>query len=401
MILRLRENPQKILILFWFFYFSVFIFSYSSLGANSPIVSYSDLVKEANSLDNPYFRLRYFASAASFFPVLLVSPRSLLRSPCTIFILCSSLLGIFLFANTGSFLVAISAPVAAISAFSLASTLQYLQAKKICIILPFSVLFTLPAIGALILGLNEFVYNTYYGRARLLLGFVHPKEAAGCLFFVYILILTNLNTISSLDNLKMKKFHNIIASIFPFIFLVIGSRTTALLAFGYAIALFIPKIKPLYLRNIISTYLLLLGSIALGFATSVPVFVSYINQVSSNRLDVWGSYLEGSVKLGKSASGITSALDNSYLNILFDSSFIGLSVYLIFMSSLFIFLLRKDYVGTLLPSSPRFSPSIFLLFILMAGITDSGLTSPTSINFISAWALLFAILISPQTVARH
>jgi hypothetical protein len=401
MIIKLRANLQGILILFWFLYFLVFIVSYSILGASGPVDSYADLAKGANSVDNPFFRMRYFASVASLLPLFLVRPRSLLRAPCSIFFLCSSLLGLFLFANTRSFLLGISAPVATISAISLANSLQYLQGKKVNIILPFILLFALPAIGAFMLGLNEFVYNNYYGRGRLLLGFVHPKEAAGCLFFVYTVILSNLNNIASLNNFKLKKIHSLITSVFPFIFLVIGSRTTALLAFGYAFALFIPKIKPIYLRSFIATNIVLLGTIAMVIASSMPGVYSFLNQASSNRLDLWGSYLEGSIALGKSASGVSSALDNSFLNILFDSSSIGLAVYMLFMSFLFIFLSRKDYVATILPSSPRVSPSILLFFILIAGLTDSGLTSPSSINFISAWALLFAILIRPTAEDEH
>jgi hypothetical protein len=401
MIIRLRLDSKLALISFWAIYFFVFIVSYSSFGAVGPVGSYADLAKGANSIDNPFFRMRYFAGVASLLPLILISPRCLLRPPFNIFLACASLLGLFLFANTQSFLLGLSAPVATISAISLASSLQYLQQKNLNPILPFALLFALPSIVALMLGFHDFLYNSYYGRGRLLLGFVHPKETAGCLFFVYVVILTNLKTIASTKTLRLTQVHGLIASAIPFVFLTIGSRTTAVLAFGYAFALITPKIKPLYLRTSLLTMFIVFASIAVVIAVSTPLLYSYLNELSSNRLDLWASYLEGSAILGKSASGVASALDNSFLNIYYDSSFIGLALYLLFMLFIFMLLSRKDYVATILPANPRVSPSVLLLFILIAGVTDSGLTSPTSINFLSAWALLFSILLSSPTVSTQ
>jgi hypothetical protein len=399
--MKLRLPPIILLFLisFWLTYFLVFIISYTSFGATSPVESYSELVKGGNSIDNPFYKLRYFLSAASIAPLLIVRPR-LIKSPCNIFFLSACFLGLLLFANTQSLLLGLSAPAATISAISLAYSLQYIQGCKVNIIPPFVFLFALPSIYALTLGLYEFLYNSYYGRGRLLLGFVHPKEAAGCLFFVYVLILINLETIASLTSVTMRRTHGLLSLFFPFIFLVIGSRTTALLAFGYSSALFIPKIKPLIFRNLFLILLLPIISIAFIIVSSIPGFYIYFNDLSSNRFELWGSYLDGSIALGKSGSGFASALDNSYLNLLFDSSSMGLCFYLFFMLCTFIFLSRKDYVSTILPFNPRVSPSALLLFILLAGLTDSGLTSPTSINFISAWALLFAILISSESVRK-
>jgi len=383
------------------FYF-VFIFAYSSLNRFGDIETYRDLVSPEN-LASPAYKARYFAVALISVSQLSLVSNYTSRIGYFFFVSAFIMLGFFLLASSGSLLLGLSAPVLALSALSISGMLLLLKETNKLLLVASFILLLLPSTLALISGKSEFLTNTFYGRERLVLAFFHPKETAGCTFFVFMVAIAWFRSkLSSNNSIRLVSayFWTLIYS--PFLYLLIGSRTTFLLGLGYSLANLLPLIKPFILRFYLTIFSFFLAALCFLMAISNEYLFTLFDNFSANRFSLWSSYLAGSVERGISGSKIASALDNSYLNLWFDASPIGTILFVIALLFLLIFLSRRDYVFV---KTSRFyistAPAIFMAFILLAGFTDSGLTSPTSLNFLSAWSLLLFIIAKPSQVDLH
>jgi len=354
-------------------------------------------------MSTPAYKARYFAVSMISFAQFLFITRYTARISYFIFISSFSMLGFFLLASSGSLLLGLSAPVLALSALSISGMLSLLKETNKFLLVASFIFLLIPTASALISGNFEFLYNTYFGRPRLLLGFFHPKETAGCVFFVFMVAIAWFRSKLRHNNSTMLVsifFWTLIYS--PFLYLLIGSRTTFLLGLGYSLSHLFPLIKPFILRFYIAIFSCFVAVLGFLIAISNKYLYILINDISSNRFDLWSDYLTGSIEHGTSGSGIASALDNSYLNLWFDASPVGMVLFVIALFFLLIFLLRRDYDFV---KSSKFcistSPAIFMTFILVAGLTDSGLSSPTSLNFLTAWSLLLFIIAEPSQEDIH
>jgi len=374
-------------------YYIVFVLAYSALSRLANVESFSDLAS-AENIESPTYKARYIVAALIVLSQPILGPLGRFQDLYLYLISSFFALSLFLTVISGNILLGASALVSVFSAVSISKILHHLKGYNRLLLAILIPIFLAPTLLAFFSNNLDFVFNTFYGRPRLLLGFAHPKEAAGTLLFVYMVAIAWLRTemqISRSVGASSNYFILILSA--PIIFTLIGSRTTMLISLGFCIASLIPILKPFRLRVSIMLALAtcLLAAFSILSASYSDSMYKFVNEISSNRLDVWTAYLDGSVELGKSGSGISSALDNSYLNIWYDASPFGLLCFLTPLLILLVLLLRRDQLFTDYPRPRYFSSSIFLLFILLAGITDSGLTSPTSLNFVSAWALfLFA-----------
>lgn len=398
-----RTTKAHLYILSLALYYLVFVLAYSGLSRLESIDSFSDLASVEN-IESPAYKARYIAAVLIVLFQAFHGFHGFSQSLYLYFASSFFLLSFFLSASSGNIILGASVLVAAFSAIAIAKTLHFLKTYNRFLLAILLLIFTAPTLLAIYTNNFDFIYNSFYGRPRLLLGFAHPKEAAGTLLFIYMVAIAWFRTeIHKPRSSRAPSNYLLLISSAPIVFLLIGSRTTALISLGFWLASLLPRLKSYRLR--VSCMFILIFCILAIFCMLIishpDSLYNFVNEVASNRLDLWGEYLDGSINLGKSGSGIASALDNSYLNIWFDATPVGLICFLTPLLLLLVLLFRRDQIFTDSPRYRYFSSSIFLLFILLAGITDSGLTSPTSLNFVSAWSLfLFSSSIPASSIEK-
>lgn len=174
-------------------YFFVFVFAYSALSRLEAIDSYSDLASVKN-IESPAYKARYAAAALILLAQAFLGFQGFSQGVYVYFISSFFALSLFLVANTGNIVLGASALVSAFSAIVISKILHFLKSHNRLLLAILILIFFAPAMFALLSNNLDFIYNSFYVRPRLLLGFVHPKEAAGALLLVYIVAIAWLRT---------------------------------------------------------------------------------------------------------------------------------------------------------------------------------------------------------------
>jgi hypothetical protein len=241
------------------------------------------------------------------------------------------------------------------------------------------IIFFIPLILNIILENGDFIYNTYYGRPRLLLGYFHPKEGAICL--VTILIFYQLYY-KFLFNKKFNLIFNIISIL--------------LMYFMQSRNIFLFYINFLLLNILISKFnikIILLFYFVIPFIIiSIIIFFYFkeINILFSNRLDWWFQNIKispfgnGSYIANYSKTNVLSKLhvDNFYLEYLIENGYILFSILFYFLYRVVI-LINKFKLNTL------YYNSIFISFLFFCFFDAGMFSSGNLLNFI-VWVITFS-----------
>jgi hypothetical protein len=215
------------------------------------------------------------------------------------------------------------------------------------------IIFFLPSIWAVMNNRFDLLFNSIYGRERMLLGYFHPKEAAISLFVIFFLW-----------GFVQKDLPNLIStSLFGIVIYTIGSRNIAI----NLVISWISKFKLIFYFLIISVVSLTLYLFFFDF--------DLINEFSSNRLDLWRGIAAYSM-----LSGDTIKFDSFIVETYVYSGFIGIFL-LIYLYAFVYYKLRKSL-------NPNWK--YYLLMIFVYQFIDSGLTSIGNMYHILVWAVLLS-----------
>ncbi|QEP43572.1 hypothetical protein D5085_10840 [Ectothiorhodospiraceae bacterium BW-2] len=223
-----------------------------------------------------------------------------------------------------------------------------------------------------------FLYNTYYLRERLLLGYFHPKEA-GYLFLIITLVFLLGSKIKGIS------YFLFLGSV-SFVFYLIQSRNAILflvnfLAFDFAIKKFGFK----------TTFLVFILFYLIFPFMFVFVFFDEVDRLLSFRLSIWLSNLDisffgdiGALFFESSSLGIESKrfnIDNFYLEFLLKSGLIYFLL-LVFFIIYIGFALEKIKINNYYVVSLYFS---FLLYCFF----DAGMMSTGNFFHIFMWSIFY------------
>lgn len=228
---------------------------------------------------------------------------------------------------------------------------------------------------------SDFIYTSYYGRPRLLLGFFHPKEAGVSLLVLVILF-------------KFYYYHKISfwnSFLFEILIIILlyfmQSRNTLLFYLNFLI------INRLLTKiNVLSVVFLYVVIPVVSLASVTVIYFKEINNLTSNRLEHWVKTFDFSI-LGKgssmadfSKSKVLSKLhvDNFYLEYLIENGFVLFSILLILLFSI-VFFLDKIKFNSIHINALFISFLIFCFF-------DAGMFSSGNFLNIFIWALVFSSL---------
>ena len=243
---------------------------------------------------------------------------------------------------------------------------------------------------ALILGLVGFValvsfrfapgslFNTYWGRPRLLLGFWHPKEVGAVVACATLLV-------GTAAVLGLRRRRNVVLWMFlAVVLLLVDSRNMFLFNVVFAAA---------YLCVTYLGYLMLLLGITVAFGVVGWLVLRYpelVDVVSSRRLSLWQeadyTMLGTGAGLSQSAGGglVKFHIDNFYLEYLIEN---GIYTGIFAASLLFI----TGYVLTQTPPGQwrRLKAAAFV-GLFFVSIFDAGMFSTGSIFNLTLWVYLLA-----------
>ena len=218
----------------------------------------------------------------------------------------------------------------------------------------------IPLIFNLLVGNFAPIFNNYYGRGRLLLGYAHPKEAAAPFLVFFLLLFIKYK--------KQRKFINWIGAL---ILILISSRN----AFFYFI-LFVffssrVKFKFFYISIII-------GLIGALFVLSFADTFAFLNAFSSKRFEGWNSI----VLINEFGGGGAIKADNFLVEIYLMVGWFGILVYLFWW--IWIIIYQKGYNAIFYKSSLIFTPILCLFFY---SLIDSGFASSGNLIHVFTWGL--------------
>lgn len=165
-----------------------------------------------------------------------------------------------------------------------ASLLSYIYDTKYFLKISFILCYFLAIISVPIIDFvfNEgnFIYNSFYGRERLLLGYFHPKEA-GIMFVIFFIMVALSNKFKNL--FQKLFFYTLSLSVLYFI----QSRNSLLFLINFIILNFL--IRKIGLRMALFTYFLIYILIPLML---LAVFFNELDLITSHRLSLWRDGLE-------------------------------------------------------------------------------------------------------------
>jgi len=240
-------------------------------------------------------------------------------------------------------------------------------------------IFFIPLLLNIFFEKGNFIYNTYYGRPRLLLGYFHPKEGAICL--VTILLFYQIY-FKKFFEIYFKIILNIIALILLYF---MQSRNILIFYINFLLLNFL--ISRFNIKFILFTYFILPL-----FLLSISLFIYYkeINILLSNRLDWWLKNLNitafgiGSNISDYSKTNVLSKLhvDNFYLEYLIENGYV-----------FFLILLYLLYKITILIDKNKFNNnyinSIFISFLFFCFFDAGMFSSGNLLNFL-VWIMIFS-----------
>lgn len=239
----------------------------------------------------------------------------------------------------------------------------------------------LPIALDLLLNGAGFIYNNYYGRGRLLLGFFHPKEAGITLLIPIILLYAWFTKV------KTNKYFVIFYHLAVIGLLVLVSSRNAL--FFYLNMLFLSVLfrRGGFRRSLLvffSVYVLLISLI-------VIMYLPQINQLMSNRLDIWsrvqlnlfGSDIQiGGYDTAKSLGKVH--FDNFYIEY---ASELGLIAFSFMFLALTFVVIRLDKLKVYC----LYANALFIPFLIMC-FSDAGMFSLGNIFNIFIWSLVVSAI---------
>lgn len=240
----------------------------------------------------------------------------------------------------------------------------------------------------------QFIFNLYYGRPRLLLGYVHPKEAAASLLFLFAVFFIDylrlLHTKMSHRRPSFFTFTRFLPLFLSFLSILIGSRSAAIIFLMIFLSTFFRFNQnfALSLFAVASAFLAILSVIL-----SNKLFFNAFDHILSNRLSFWLETTSDPLDAPTSFSRLGSSVDNSLLGIYLDGGYLALS--LLFMALFLVFFVSlRSHSRHLISTGSRFRPNIPLLILtlLSTSVFDSGLLSPTSFLFVSLWTIIILSL---------
>jgi len=258
------------------------------------------------------------------------------------------------------------------------NTKSFLDSKIIWIF--FLVICSIPLIDYL---LNDggFIFNSYYGRERLLLGYFHPKEA-GIMFVVFFMMIILSG--------KLKTFFNSLFFYFTsFLFLyLVQSRNALLFLLNFIFFNFL--IKKLGLKIALIVYLALYVVLPL---TILTIFFEDLDLLMSNRLSLWlggfefnlfGKFLEFSAGSNKDLFKYKFHIDNFYLEFFIEA---GLIAFLFLMACL-------SYIGykirnTVINGYKMIS--IYMAFLIFC-FFDAGMFSTGNFLNVFIWSVIIFLI---------
>jgi len=222
-----------------------------------------------------------------------------------------------------------------------------------------------------------FVYNDYYGRPRLLLGFFHPKEVGAMVLTSYVFYL--LKT----PKYELNKF--IIAFIILMLFLI-QSRNALLVALVISLGFFINK-KSIYL---IFAFIFLLP------ITFLPLGIDYANSITSNRLYYWYDSLhylnmfgpsEIATKTNIAQSG-KFHIDNFYLEYIHTVGYIPAVFFMAFI--LYV------YHNTPYQFNNSLNKRLLYIGMLLYGFFDAAFLTTGNIFIYISWVIILSSRDNPK-----
>lgn len=237
----------------------------------------------------------------------------------------------------------------------------------------------LPPMLDLLFNHADFIYNSYYGRPRLLLGYYHPKE--GGVSVLTVAILFKLYTNDKIGNWKVLFIQALVILLLYFM----QSRNSLLF---YVNFLLINKL--LVKVNIFTIIFLYFILPIVSLASLLIIYFKEINMLTSNRLELWLKKLDFSI-LGKGSSiadfdksHVLSKLhvDNFYLEYLIENGILFFIILAVLLFSLVFFIgkcrFNKIYINAL------YIP--FLIFCFF----DAGMFSSGNFLNLIVWSIVFA-----------
>jgi hypothetical protein len=242
-------------------------------------------------------------------------------------------------------------------------------------------IFFIPLILNVAFESSDFIYNTYYGRPRLLLGYFHPKEGAICLLTVIIFY-----------HLLFHKYFSswinfFIVVVFLLVLYFMQSRNILIFYLNFV---FLQKLIKRVSINFILFVYFILPLILIGVL--IYLFYSEINILMSNRLDWWSENFSltafggGSSIANYSKSNVLSKLhfDNYYLEYLVENGFVFFMILLFFLYQL-CSLIAKFKIGGV------YINSFFISFLFFCFFDAGMFSSGNLLNFL-VWIIVFAFL---------
>jgi len=334
----------------FYLYFFVFVISNSLL-----IDNYTALLPNQIS----YWFKHAVIVFAAFFSLIFYTKNAIIS------LLLFSVIILIYFAG-GQYLFALMIICFAVSSPLIGASIKHLllfDGAKALLFLLFIAL--IPLAFNLIIGNLNPLFNSYYGRNRLLLGYAHPKEAAAPFLMILILIF--------IKYVKIRKY------VFwggVLLLLLISSRN----AFLYFLLFIFFSSKVKFKGFWISLMLFIIVVIfAFSFANASEAF----NILTSNRFDAWANYL----LLNESGGYDGIKADNFILEIYLMAGGFGIVAYLIWWLGIIVY--QKGYNAILFKSSLKFTPILCLFFY---SLIDTGFASSGNLVHIFSWGLYFSNL---------
>jgi hypothetical protein len=225
----------------------------------------------------------------------------------------------------------------------------------------------IPALLSLPTLLEGGLFDSKYGRPRMLLGYYHPKEAA-ISFAVPILLA-----------MQMARSVSVVPWLFGFAFLwMVGSRNVALIIF---LAWALRWHGRLFLASLLTGSLVLLLWIV-----SSNDWYNMIDHLSSTRLSLWTDALNTAHELKglDVASGERFGTDNFFVEALAISGFWAIPLILIWVVVVSLVLWFR---------SPRSSwPRVSFAMLIFTASFDTGIASTGNIMHVLLWAVMLSPL---------
>ena len=226
-----------------------------------------------------------------------------------------------------------------------------------------------------------FIYNNYYGRYRLLLGYFHPKEA-GISVLIPIILLRLWMNYKNININKKILFDMVVLVLLYFI----QSRNILLFYINFIIFAFLIRRYRLTFSVTIIAFIFIVLSLFI-----VSPYYDEVDKLMSNRLSVWDTgkvdfFGQGTSINSFEESGSLSKfhIDNFYLEYLIENGFFSFIV----IFSILLFLVFKIGNGKIYGTPTN---SLFISFLIFS-FFDAGMFSTGNFLNLFIWSLIFATL---------